>query len=73
MTDQGSIEVAITTVTLKGHMEGFCFTVRSINSAINLWRITKCSWILFTFARCLHGLAQREEEKPYEITEMGAV
>lgn len=60
MTGQGSTEVAITTVTPKGHAEGFCFTVWSINSAINLSRITKCSWILFTCASCLHSLEQRE-------------
>ena len=75
MTGQGSTEVAITTVTPKGHAEGFCFTVWSINSAINLSRITKCSWNLFTCASCLHGLQKREEggEKPYKIAEMGAM
>lgn len=81
MPGQGSGEVAITTVTLKGHTEGFCFTVWSINSAINLSRITKCSWMLFTFALCLRGLKQREEEeekkkkkkKTYKFAEMWAV
>lgn len=63
MTGQGSTEVAITTVTLKGHTEGLCYTVWSINSAINLSRITKCSWILFAFASCLHGLKQQKEER----------
>lgn len=66
MAGQGSVEVAITAVTLQGHAEGFCFTVWSINSAINLSRITKCSRILFTFAPCLHDLEQRggEGKKP---------
>lgn len=73
MTGQGSVEVAITTVTLQGHAEGFCFTVWSINSAINLSRITKCSWILFTFASRLHDLEQREEEKTYKIAKICAI